>query len=214
MNTGNIDLLRKTLQKVYFNRKDILPFHGWHHITFIVKKSLLFGEKINADLFIVESAALVHDLNYIVKPNSTVYDGLALRQEYLRKAEYSPEVIERIEKIVQESASANRSKKISIEGMALSDADSLFKVLPLTPVIFASKYISENKIDIYKLTEKITSEQNSLLAKDIYFYTDFAKKNYLSWAKLNLELWNQIHDAFDDKDVNEMLSIAHELGVL
>jgi len=95
--------------------------------------------------------------------------------------------------------------------MCLSDADSLFKVLPITPVVFASSYIKQNGVDIYKMADKITKEQNKLLENDIYFYTDIAKVRYLDWARLNLGLWNNIKDCLEDKDISEILTQAKEL---
>lgn len=98
--------------------------------------------------------------------------------------------------------------------MALSDADTLFKSLPITPIIFAQKYITQNKVDIYKLAQKVTSEQNPLMDQDIYFYTDYAKKRYLNWAKDNLKLWNNVIESSTDEDIKEMLKIAADIGVL
>lgn len=209
-----IPLLRTSLEKIYLQHSRELPFHGWHHVTFITKKAIEFAQSINADTFLVESAALVHDMNYIVKPNSEPDDGADIRQEYLLKAGYTKENIDRIEAIIQESHTATRSTKISDEGKALSDADTLFKALPITPVLFANKYIYENNTDIYQLADKITSEQNRLMKIGIYFYTPLARERYLSWAELNLNLWNQIKDVLSDEDVQEMLKLAKNLDVI
>jgi uncharacterized protein len=113
-----------------------------------------------------------------------------------------------------ESHTSNRNENISSEGKALSDADTLFKALPITPILFASKYISQNKVNIKELSDKIVSEQNKLFKEGIYFYTEIAKKRYLHWAKINLDLWNNVNMALDDPDINEVISIAQELKVL
>jgi uncharacterized protein len=151
---GCVGLLRERLWKIYYERSSDLPFHGWHHITFVTKKAIAFASSIEANIFLVESAALVHDLNYVVRPNSEAVDGKELRQKILFEIGYTQEEVDRIELIVQESSTGVRDENISNEGRALSDADTLFKSLPITPVIFASKYITENQIDIHQLAKK------------------------------------------------------------
>ncbi|MHB8651869.1 MAG: HD domain-containing protein [Minisyncoccota bacterium] len=209
-----IQKLRTVLEQLYLENSQKLLFHGWHHINFVSKKAIEFANSIGADAFIAESAALVHDINYIVEPNSEPEVGIDLRKDYLTKANYSLEEIEQIESIITESHSGTRTAKISKEGMALSDADTLFKALPTTPIIFASKYITENKVNIGKLTNKVSSEQNKLMESGIYFYTDLAKYKYLKWAETNLALWNNVNEALMDNDVVEMLEIANKTEIV
>lgn len=213
-NTQKLQKLKTALKKLYIKNSKKLLFHGWHHINFVSKKAAEFAEPIGADTFLAESAGLVHDLNYIVMPNSEPEIGQELRESYLINAGYSTKEIGRIEKIIMEGHTRTRITKISKEGKALSDGDTLFKALPTTPILFASKYIQQNKVDIAKLAHKISSEQNKLLKRGIYFYTPLAKKKYLKWGKINLALWNNINDALKDKDVLEMLLTAKELKVL
>jgi uncharacterized protein len=107
-----------------------------------------------------------------------------------------------------------RNKNISDEAKALSDADTLFKALLFTPILFASKYIEENKVDIKKLADKIISEQNQLFEKGIYFYTEVVKGKYLDWAKINFKLWSNVNESLEGPDIAEVLSIAKELKAL
>lgn len=214
MDKTNLDKLKKEVSDLYQTHSKKLLFHGWHHITFVRKKAIKFAQSINANIFLVESSALVHDLNYILKPNSEPEEAEEYRREILERCDYSKNEIKRIETIILESHTGTRGAKISSEGKALSDADTLFKALPITPIIFANKYIIQNKVDIRKLAYKVTSEQNKLLEEDLYFYTDLAKKKYLHWAKANLALWSNVVDALDDPDVAEVLTIAENLKVL
>jgi HD superfamily phosphodiesterase len=57
-----------------------LLYHGWHHIYFVTKKTLEFCEGFTVDTEILEAAALTHDLNYLVAPNSEpdVQEALAI----------------------------------------------------------------------------------------------------------------------------------------
>ncbi len=211
---NKLQKLRSKIESIYQENKGILLFHGWHHIFFVSKKAVEFAKHIQADANLVESAALTHDLNYIIKPNSEPEVAKDYRQQILSDAGFNQEEIERIEKIVMESHMRTRNENISNEGKALSDADALFKSLPTTPILFASKYITQNKVDIKKLAQKVTSEQNPLMEKDIYFYTEAAKEKYIKWAKSNLQMWNYVQEALNDPDVTEMLKIAEKNGVL
>ncbi|MGV8150484.1 MAG: HD family phosphohydrolase [Candidatus Woesearchaeota archaeon] len=209
-----LERLTSKLEHIYHKQSKKLLYHGWHHIIFVRNKAVVFAKSIDADLFLVESAALVHDLNYIVKKNSEPEEADVYRRNILISSGYSHDEIIRIEKIIMESHTLTRNKKISNEGKSLSDADTLFKALPITPILFANKYIAQNGTDIRKLARKITSEQNKLLDEGIYFYTSLAKKKYLNWAKSTLALWNNVEDALRDEDVSEMLRIAKNLEVI
>lgn len=210
MNKGKIENLERSLELLYSKKKRDLPFHGWQHIIFVKNKSKIFSDELNADSFIVQSAALVHDLNYVIEKNSHSKSGNELRKSYLLSSGYSEAEIEKIERIIQEEDTSTRGKDISDEAKALSDADTLFKSLPITPVIFAEKYMKENNITISHLVQRIIVDQNKLMNEGIYFYTEHAKKNYLSWAKTNLDLWNNISNALEDEDVKTLLNIEPE----
>lgn len=213
-NTQKISKLNTKLLKLYRKESKKLLFHGWHHINFVRNKAIEFAKTIKADLFIVESAALVHDLNYFVKVYSRAGEGAQLRSKILTECGYEIAEIKIIEKVILECETATRGRNISPEGKALSDGDTLFKALPTTPVLFASKYITESKIDIKILADKIIKDQRTLLNSGIYFYTPLAKKKYLRWAKHNLQLWENIQESLQDMDVQELLLIAKNFEVL
>lgn len=212
--TENLISLRGIVAGYYEKNGKELLFHGWHHVSFVQRKSVEFARSINADLFLVESAALVHDLNYLVKPNSDPEVGKELRLTLLQKAGYDHDEIDRIENIVIESHTAYRGPNLSIEGQAVSDADSLFKILPITPVVFSGKYMMQNQVNLRKLATKITTEQNPLLKSGIYFYTESARKKYQRWAETNIELWNQILECLESDDIQDMLNVAKSIGVI
>lgn len=205
---NKIEILKNSLEKYYdLHAKDLL-FHWWHHIMFVWKKSILFAEELNANSTLVQAAALTHDLNYAVKKNSTPKDGEELRSQFLRDAWFNESEIDTINHIIIEEEISSRDHNISLEAKALSDADTLFKVLPITPIIFSSKYIQENDTDIKKLANKIVTEQENLLIQWIYFYSEYAKTHYLPWAETNINLWKNVVNAYEDEDICEMLEIA------
>ncbi len=213
-NSKKLNILRSEIYKLYQTHSQILLFHWWHHIDFVVKKSIIFGKSIDANLFLVESAALVHDLNYIIEINSEPEIAAEYRAQLLHDYWYTKDEIHQIESIISEAHTGTRWKLISEEGKALSDADTLFKALPITPILFANNYIKQNQIDIEKLASKITKDQKLLLSSWIYFYTEIASSNYLHRARVNLMLRENIEDCLKDWDVKEMLMIAYNSKVI
>jgi uncharacterized protein len=213
MTTLRTTKLADNLYELYKSRGDLL-FHGWHHIYFVARKAVQFADELTVDKELVEAAALTHDLNYVVKVYTEPEVGKKLRVEHLEKAGFTTDEITKIEQIVMEEHTATRHADICDEAKALSDADALFKVMPLTPIIFSSRYMTENHVDLYKWARKIIDEQKPLLELGIFFYTKSAKEKYLRWAEVSLELVQQVQDALDDTDITEMLDIARNLKVV
>jgi len=207
--------LEASLKKLYYDKAADLLFHGWHHIHLVARKSVEFAEEFpEVNKEIVEASALVHDLNYIVEVNTGPEVGRELRENYLREAGFSMAEAKEIESIIMEGHTASRHANISNSAKALSDADSLFKVMPLTPIIFSSHYIVENRVDVQKWADKIISEQQPLMDQGIYFYTKIAKDKYQEWAEVDLKLVQQVKDSLEDPAIKEMFEIARELGIV
>ncbi|GAB4144412.1 MAG: HD family phosphohydrolase [Patescibacteria group bacterium] len=209
-----IQHLRLNIEQLYAHHNKDLLFHGWHHIYFVTQKALEFAKSIQANEFIVESAALTHDLNYIVKPFSEPEDATELRTEILLEAGYTAEEINQVESAIMSAHTANRGATLTIEAQALSDGDTMFKAVPTTLPLFTSKFLIQNKVDLQKLTDKILTEQIPLMDQGIYFYTELAKTKYLKWAQDNLEIWKNMRQALADPDVQQMLQIARDNQVI
>lgn len=201
--------LEQAVRQVYEEAGESLPFHGWHHVSFVTAKAVQFAHARDADPCLVEAAALVHDLNYLVRKNSEPDAGRLLRQRFLGQAGYARDEIARIEQIVDEAHTATRTADISLEGSALSDADTLFKVLPMTPVVFSHLYLTENGIGLRELGQKILAEQVPLIEQGIYFYDEDLCARYLPWVRTNIQLWRQIMTSLDDPDVLALLDAVN-----
>jgi uncharacterized protein len=186
-----------------------LPFHGWHHVHFVRTKAGGFARSNGSDPAVVETAALVHDLNYIVLRNSAASAGRDLRMGILARAGVAEEVAERIDEIVCEAEMSTRHRDISLAAQALSDADTLFKALPVTPVMLAHRYLSENGITLNELAHKIVGEQRGVHDAGFYFYSPAARAMYSHWATANLELWQCVLEALDDPSVGELLEAVN-----
>lgn len=203
-------LLADCVFNLYKTKNMDLPFHGWHHIQFVRVKGVEIARSIQADDFVVESAALTHDMNYLVEIGSNPERASDVRNKILSSCHYLASEIALIEKVILDAHTGYRLilQNISKEAMALSDADTLFKALPITPIIFANRYILENSISIRDLALKVTVEQNPLMEQGKYFYTEYAKQKYLKWAQTNLILWNNVIDCLADESVVDLLKSA------
>jgi uncharacterized protein len=192
-----------------------LPFHGWHHVSFVRAKAVYFAEHNGAEASVVEAAALVHDVNYLVRRNSSAAAGRRLRMGVLTGAGVRRRVARWIDDIVIEAEMSTRGRDISIEAQALSDADTLFKALPVTPVVLAHRYLAENGVSLRELANKIVGEQVDVHDDGYYFYSDEAAATYSRWASANLQLWQCIKESLDDPTVEELLDAvdAHAAGV-
>ncbi|WP_245614336.1 HD family phosphohydrolase [Actinokineospora inagensis] len=183
-----------------------LPFHGWHHVSFVRDKAVEFATLNGSDVPVVETAALVHDVNYLVRRNSTAAAGSGLRMAILAEAGIRPAVAEWVDALVDEAEMRTRDRDISLEAQALSDADTLFKALPVTPVVLAHRYLSENGVSLRELADKIVGEQRAPLDEGFYFYSPAAAAAYSRWATANLELWRCIKESLDDPTVERLLT--------
>jgi len=195
------EALSDEVQALLENQADAVPFHGWTHTDFVRKKAVQFASARSADVGLVEAAALVHDLNYVVAPNSAPSAGCEMRREILRRCTFSPDTIERIEQIIDNAHTEHRRPEVDVETACLSDADTLYKALPITPVLFAHRYLAENGIDLGELAEKIVVEQIQKLKDNYYFYDERLMTRYRGWAEANLGLWEAILDAMNDPEV-------------
>ncbi|WP_233158995.1 HD domain-containing protein [Actinophytocola xanthii] len=186
-----------------------LPFHGWHHVSFVRSKAVQFAGANGAEVSVVETAALVHDVNYLVRRNSPAAAGGRLRQDMLARAGVAADTARWIEDVVVEAEMANRGPDISLEAQALSDADTLFKALPVTPVMLSHRYLAENGITLRELADKIVGEQQDKHDEGYYFYNTEAAATYSRWAATNLMLWQHIRESLDDDDVTDLLDAVN-----
>jgi uncharacterized protein len=183
-----------------------LQFHGWHHVSFVRDKAVHFASRNGAATDVVQVAALVHDVNYVVRRNSSAVEGSGLRRDILARSGVDDGTAEWIDRIVDEAEMRTRHRDISLEAQALSDADTLFKALPVTPVVLAHKYLLENGITLRELAHKIVGEQQGKQDEGYYFYDPEAAATYTRWATANLELWQCIVESLDDPCVTDLLA--------
>jgi uncharacterized protein len=197
--------VRKAVADLYAGQTRDVPFHGLHHVSFVADKARSFADELGADAAVAEIAALVHDLNYLVAARGDASVGGRLRSQLLADAGIDRAAIALIEDVIVTSQTHMRDGNISREAMALSDADTLFKALPITPVLLAPLYMRETGRSVCELAQKIVGEQLPLREGGIYFYSDSAKKKYESWGDANLTLWSCIQESLGDPSVTELI---------
>ena len=191
-----------------FGRK--VSFHGWPHVSFVAKNAHRFAVELKADPWTAEMAGLVHDVNYLVDARSDASGGAVLREKILSECGLDSKSISVIENVVVTAQTSARGRSISREAMALSDADTLFKALPITPVILSPLYMRETGRSLRELAEKIASEQVPLREEEIYFYSNSAKQKYEDWGDVNLRLWSFILESLDDPSIVELVAQMEE----
>jgi uncharacterized protein len=201
-----VDAVEADVRRICARYAAQLQFHGWHHVNFVRTKAAQFAVLNGAEVSVVETAALVHDVNYLVRRNSPASAGSGLRLAILKRAGIPKHVAAWIDRIVDEAEMATRDRDISLEAQALSDADTLFKALPVTPVVLAHKYLEENGIGLRELANKICGEQQGVHDEGFYFYNPEAAAQYAHWATANLQLWQCIRESLDDADVSALLA--------
>lgn len=199
------DSVRRRVKRLYSRHRARLPFHGWHHVHFVSEKGREFARLNGADAELVGVAGLVHDLNYLVRPNSTAADGRYLRMNLLARAGASIELARRVDDVVCAAEMSTRGRDISLEAQALSDADTLFKAVPITPVLLAHRYLAENRVSLRRLASKIIGDQQGVYDEGFYFYNPAVAARYSEWARANLRLWQCIAEALDDPCVEDLV---------
>ncbi|MEC1614625.1 HD domain-containing protein [Bacillus mojavensis] len=102
--------------------------HDWLHVSRVAKLALYIGKKEHADLFIVEAAALVHDLIDVKLPDAA---RLSVSEVYERLVSLGAgkDEAERIIHIITRMSFRDREKlgkePLSLEGEIVQDADRL-----------------------------------------------------------------------------------------
>ncbi|MGH9962836.1 MAG: HD family phosphohydrolase, partial [Pyrinomonadaceae bacterium] len=98
-----LDRIEAAVRRRYREFSSGLPFHGWHHVEFVRAKAVALALKNGADVSIVEAAALLHDLNYMVQRNSRVTAARALRAELLTELGLAPQLTRQIEEVIAQA---------------------------------------------------------------------------------------------------------------
>jgi uncharacterized protein len=102
--------------------------HDWWHIERVRLQSLKLAKSESADLFIVELAALLHDVADHKLHGGDVAAGLLLIKNWLNETECPSDVVQEVLEIVSKvsyKGAEVADEPMSIEGQIVQDADRL-----------------------------------------------------------------------------------------
>jgi uncharacterized protein len=121
------DTIQKTRSYIKQTFSDDSSGHDWWHIYRVWKNALAICEQENADTFIVELAALLHDLDdwkFNKSDDETPYRAKA----WMESCKVDSQIIEKICEIIMHisyKGAQVKNKISSLEGMIVQDADRL-----------------------------------------------------------------------------------------
>lgn len=122
------DIIKKTNDFVKDKLHGEGTGHDWYHIDRVRRNALNIGKKEGADLFIVELAALLHDIADWKFHDGDDNAGPQLTREWLSSLDVDEPTIEHVSSIVANISykGANVANKITtLEGKVVQDADRL-----------------------------------------------------------------------------------------
>ncbi|TAK96911.1 HD domain-containing protein [Patescibacteria group bacterium] len=102
--------------------------HDWWHVFRVWRNAVTIGKKEKADLFVVELAALLHDIADWKFTDGDTSVGSNISQRWLKKMGVERVVIEHVCHIVEEvsfKGAKVKSKIKTLEGRVVQDADRL-----------------------------------------------------------------------------------------
>lgn len=102
--------------------------HDWWHILRVYKTSVYIGEKENADMFVVELTALLHDIADWKFNDGNSDIGPKISSDWLKSLGVDETIINKITNIIRTisfKGGTTNSKQETIEGMVVQDADRL-----------------------------------------------------------------------------------------
>ncbi|MBI4162655.1 MAG: HD domain-containing protein [Candidatus Aenigmarchaeota archaeon] len=102
--------------------------HDWHHVDRVRKMALFIGEKEGVDIFIVELAALLHDIGDWKFSKDRNPESPDIAKEFLTKIGVDNETISHVVQIISDMDFKGANVPISLkskEAMVVFDADKL-----------------------------------------------------------------------------------------
>jgi uncharacterized protein len=161
-NSSLIKQIEKLAKKEF--RGDL--HHGWSHLNRVRKYAVRIAEKEGADVFVVEIAALLHDISKI-KAGYPIENHAAksavMAREILKKQDLDNEVIDKVCNTINSHSRRELPNPKTIEQKCLYDADGLELVGAvgvMRSALYASYYHKTWKQMAKKVHTRIKSNHN------------------------------------------------------
>lgn len=124
----NQEILKQTEEFVREKFKDTEGSHGWFHIDNVRKLALTIGKEEGADLFLIELAALLHDIADWKYNDNEIDAGPRLAREHLESLGVHRDVMDRVCNIIEQisfKGAGVKDEMDTLEGLCVQDADRL-----------------------------------------------------------------------------------------
>ena len=148
--------------------------HGWPHMNRVRKYAKYIAEKEGADVFIVESAALLHDIakiKYGSKTKNHAKKGAEMAGKILAKLGLDKETVEKVCGCIKTHSRRERGRPKTIEQKVLYDADGL-ELIGAVGILRCALCCEDEHSDWKDICRRVKSR-----LKDIKtFYTETGKK--------------------------------------
>ncbi|MBI4163926.1 MAG: HD domain-containing protein [Candidatus Aenigmarchaeota archaeon] len=121
-------ILEKTAEFVKKELHGESTGHDWWHIHRVWETAIKIGEEEKADLFVVQLAALLHDIDDWKMHKGDDSVGPKRVKEFLEKLGVEPKIVSEVVEIISTlsfKSPTTASKMITIEGKVVQDADRL-----------------------------------------------------------------------------------------
>lgn len=190
--------LHDEVRRLYRSHGTAMPFHSWAHVEFVHDTSSRFAAARGADRWLTEGAALVHDLDHLAIGGADPVATGRFRASMLDDCGFPARAIAAIEAVIDAAIEETRSpvtSPLGPEAAALCDADTVYRVLPLSPIAISHRFLTENGVSLRELAKRIVEEQRPLRERGIVFHDPRVDDRYRGWAEANLQLWAQVLDA-------------------
>lgn len=118
-------IIEETVEYVKDKYNKLGPSHDFWHVYRVWKNSINISKSENVNLFIVEMAALLHDLYDSKYFNGTLEDATNLLVKYLNSKGVEDKISDKIIDIINNMSYSKNSSVNSLEQAVVSDADRL-----------------------------------------------------------------------------------------
>lgn len=121
-------IIRKTKEYVRQTLEKEGSGHDWWHVYRVHKMAVNIAKKETADIFVVELAALLHDIADWKFNNGDLKAGSRVARKWLEKLDLDEEIIKHICEIIEQTSFKGAGVKFQMkskEGMIVQDADRL-----------------------------------------------------------------------------------------
>jgi uncharacterized protein len=128
METNKGQIINKTAEYAKATLTGLDSGHDWWHVYRVWKNAILIGKQEKADMFVVELAALLHDIADWKFHDGNDAIGPQTAREWLEKIAVDETIISHVCQIIKDisfKGAGVETKMKSMEGMIVQDADRL-----------------------------------------------------------------------------------------